>query len=232
MEYIDRFIAYGRLNALQVVCFWSVLIPLFSIGVCVANLFHCMYLMFSPFTLLLFFLLLWSKKIEYYLSVLYLIVWFAGAVMSYMNILMDSRLYIPMWLYFIFMGFGMVWIYLYGKNISKPEHMTANHYLIYCQLIRRIDNYIENCCSRNELKDYALYLKENYVSEIPEESLEVHGLGYYSNDYELIAQSAVIIIFLCKDKNKDLNRFLEVRNTLAVQSKKSTKRSKYDYHLN
>ena len=226
MNTLDKFIAYEYMNKLQALCFFSILVPLFEFGAFLVNKLGSIYMVFLPFLVLVLFAIFRYNYLEYPFFVTYISIWLFGSVIAYDNYKKEIELSVPMWLYSIFIVMAIVWVYLYNKDCLKPKNIKPNEYLVCCSIVHRINDYLFNLSSKQELYNYADDLTKNFKCSIPKNSSDKDILSnnYYMIDdddnTDFIGGTARIIIAAINTENKDV--LIKIRNIVAYKLKRKS----------
>lgn len=220
MIWLDKFIAFGHLDKLQTICFWSVALPIFQLGVYLAYKLDFAYILFAPFLVLILCLIFWSNKLYGALTGTYIVIWLSTCAFPCVNYKLNLKFSIPMWLYPIFIIMAILWIYLYNKKCIKPEDMSEKQYLILCTLMHRIDDYLLGIITKQELFDYAEYTTKKYKNSIPDNYKDSdilymnEGISWWKDNNDLISRVArFVIAYLNESYNCD--DIINARNVLA-----------------
>lgn len=226
MIWLDKFIAYEHMNKLQAVCFWSIVVPLFEVGAFLVHKFEIVYLIFAPFLILLLLAFLYAKEFDYGFFITYVATWLFCGIATYFNAEMKIRFYIPMWFFSIFILMAIAWVYLYNKDCLIPETINSNEYLVFCTLMHKIDDYLFNLTSEQDLYNYAKTLLKHFKCTIPNDCknrdilFNHEGLTYWENNKDLIGRTSRVIIAAFDDTKNNNDELLYARNVLAHQLKR------------
>ena len=131
-----------------------------------------------------------------------------------------------MWFFSIFILMAIAWVYLYNKDCLIPETISSNEYLVFCTLMYKIDDYLFNLTSEQDLYNYAKTLLKHFKCTIPNDCknrdilFNHEGLTYWENNKDLIGRTSRVIIAAFDDTRNNNDELLYARNVLAHQLKR------------